>query len=167
MLTPNLCNLNSSLIWTGLHTYLRMVLIQCHFHHSCSSWYEGMCTLVHLGMKVYVLLFILVWRCAYSCSSLYEGVCTLVHLGMKVCVLLFIFVWRCVYFVHLDMKVYVNLSEINFKWCKIKPSDLLRGWNPELELITGYFQMLEFLILKTESINLDLITYTKQLCQGS
>ena len=66
--------------------------------------------------------------------------------------------------VHLDMRVYVNLSEINFK---IKPSDLLKSWNPELELITGYFQMLEFLILKTESNNLDLITYTNKLCQGS
>jgi hypothetical protein len=58
------------------------------------------------------------------------------------------------------MKVYVNLPEINFKWCKIKPSDLLKSWDPELELITWYFQMLEFLILKTESNNLDLITYT-------
>jgi hypothetical protein len=36
----------------------------------------------------------------------------------------------------------------------------LKSWDPELELITRYFQMLEFLILKTESTNLDLITYT-------
>jgi hypothetical protein len=43
-----------------------------------------------------------------------------------------------------------------FKWCKIKPSDLLKSWDPELELNTRYFQMLEFLILKTESNNLDL-----------
>ena len=36
----------------------------------------------------------------------------------------------------------------------------LKSWDPELELITQYFQMLKFLILKTESNNLDLITYT-------
>jgi hypothetical protein len=43
--------------------------------YSCSSWYEGVCTLVHLGMKVCVLFFILIWRCVYSCSSWYEGIC--------------------------------------------------------------------------------------------
>lgn len=57
---------------------------------------------------------------------------------------------------HLGMNVFVNLSEINFKWCEIKPSDLLKRWDPRTRI---NYHMLEFLILKTESKDLDLITY--------